>query len=441
MLRRALLINFRSVYRLDRWLRRRFTPTGYLVLYSMGVALVIGMNTYLNLASQIFTFLSVVLLLSIFSSLFFRPTLRVQRILPPCATAMEPLRYTLQVTNTSGKTQRGLALIEELEEPWPSHEEFLRYQDPLDRYRNPFDRFVGFPKWVTLVQHKRGADVNPAEIAALGPQQSVDIQVELLPKRRGYLHFQGYRIARPDLFGLFNGIKRFQASDALLVLPKRYPVAKLQLAGAQIYQPGGVPFAGASAESEECVALRDYRQGDSLRAIHWKSWAKAGKPIVKDYRPEYFTRHALILDTFMTSDDDTRFEAAVSAAASLVASLDLNESLLDLLFIGPKVYRFTAGRGLHSATHLLNILACVEAVQQQPFSRLHKAVMEHAGQFSSVIALLLDWDSPRQQLVRRLRSRNIPTLALVVCQEPINDTGSEAIALPTDRLGETLQQL
>lgn len=441
MLRRALLLNFRSVYRLDRWLRRRFTASGYLVLYSIGISLVIGMNTYLNLASQIFTFLLVVLLLSICSSLFFRPKLRVQRILPPYATVLEPLRYTLRVTNVSGKTQLGLRLVEELEEPWPSYEEFLAYHDPLDRYRNPFDRYVGFPKWVSLVQHKRGADVRPGEIPALGPQQSMDVQVELLPKRRGYLHFHGYRIVRPDLFGLFNGIKRFQAPGALLVLPQRYPVAQLQLPGARVYQPGGVPFAGASAESEECVALRDYRQGDSLRALHWKSWAKVGKPIVKDYRPEYFTRHALILDTFTPSANDALFETAVCAAASLVSSLDLSESLLDLVFIGPEVYRFTAGHGLHTSTHLLSILACVEPVQHQPFSHLHKAVLEYAGQFSSTIALLLAWDTQRQQLVRQLRNRHIPTLALVIGQEPMDTLGSEAIALPIERLAQTLKEL
>jgi uncharacterized protein (DUF58 family) len=442
MLRRLLLTNFRTVYRFNRWLRRHFTATGYLVLCSMGVSLVVGMNTSLNLASQIFTFLLIILLVSLISSWFFRPTLQVQRRVPPYATVMEPVGYTLQLSNPTGKSYRGLQLIEELQLTWPSYEELCHYQDPTDQYRNPFDRYVGFPKWVSLVNHKQGAEVKPSDIPYLAPGEILDVPVRLIPKRRGYLQLQGYRLVRPDLFGLVNGIKRFQEPGSLLVLPRCFPVAKLDLPGTPVYQPGGVPSAGSCGETEEFAALRDYRQGDSLRSIHWKSWARSGKPIVKEYRSEYFTRHALILDTFALTAQETVFEAAVSVAASLVSSVDLNENLLDLMFIGPEVYRFTAGRGLHNPTQLLTILACVQMIHQQPFSRLHQAVLEYAGQFSSSIAVLLDWDSPRQQLVRQLRSRGVPTLALVVSNGALGSTlAGEAMEIPTHQLAEKLQQL
>lgn len=442
MLRRLLFANFRTVYRCSRWLHQHFTATGNLVLYSMGVSLVVGMNTSLNLASQIFTFLLIILLVSLISSGFFRPNLQVQRRIPPYATVMKPVGYTLQLTNPTLKSYRGLQLIEELQAPWPLYAELENYQDPADPYRNPFDRYVGFPKWVSLVNHKQGAEVKPGDIPYLAPGETVDVQVQLIPKRRGYLQLQGYRLVRPDLFGLVNGIKRFQEPDSLLVLPRCFPVAKLDLPGKPIYQPGGVPFAGSCGETEEFAALRDYRQGDSLRSIHWKSWARTGKPIVKEYRSEYFTRHALILDTFASKADGTVFEAAVSVAASLVSSVDLNENLLDLLFIGPEVYRFTAGRGLHNSTQLLTILACVQMIHGQPFSRLHQAVLEYAGQFSSSIAVLLEWDLPRQQLVQQLRSRGVPTLALVVSKGELDSSlAGEAIEIPTDQLAEKLQQL
>jgi uncharacterized protein (DUF58 family) len=51
-------------------------------------------------------------------------------------------------------------------------------------------------------------------------------------------------------------------------------------------------------QSEEFVSLREYRRGDPPRHIHWRSWAKAGKPIVKEFEDEFFVRHALVLDTF-----------------------------------------------------------------------------------------------------------------------------------------------
>jgi len=61
-------------------------------------------------------------------------------------------------------------------------------------------------------------------------------------------------------------------------------------------------------ESEEFVAMREYRRGDSLRRVHWRSTARLGELVVKEYQDEYFVRHALVLDTFCEASRDTVFE-------------------------------------------------------------------------------------------------------------------------------------
>ena len=50
---------------------------------------------------------------------------------------------------------------------------------------------------------------------------------------------------------------------------------------------------------------------------------------------------------------------AVSVAASFACTVLTQESLLDLLFVGPQSYCFTAGRGLAQADQMLEILAAV----------------------------------------------------------------------------------
>src|SRR5206468_1409519 len=71
---------------------------------------------------------------------------------------------------------------------------------------------------------------------------------------------------------------------ALVVLPKRYAVPDLALPGVRKYQRGGVALAGAVGDSEEFVSLRDYRPGDPLRRVHWRSAARVGRPVVKEYQ-------------------------------------------------------------------------------------------------------------------------------------------------------------
>ncbi|MCK7478688.1 MAG: DUF58 domain-containing protein [Candidatus Moduliflexus flocculans] len=84
------------------------------------------------------------------------------------------------------------------------------------------------------------------------------------------------------------------------------------------------------------MSLRDYRQGDPLRHIHWRSWAKTGKPIVREFEDEFFVRHALVLDTFTDHPQSAVFEEAVAVAASFACTLNTQDSLLDLMFCGSR---------------------------------------------------------------------------------------------------------
>jgi len=90
------------------------------------------------------------------------------------------------------------------------------------------------------------------------------------------------------------------------------------------------------------------------------------------------------------------------------------ESLLDLLFVGPQSYRFTAGRGLAHADQMLEVLAAVGACPARPFETLEHLVLNYVSLVSGCICVLLAWDEPRQQLVKKLRQLDVPTLVLVI---------------------------
>jgi uncharacterized protein (DUF58 family) len=175
-------------------------------------------------------------------------------------------------------------------------------------------------------------------------------------------------------------------------------------------QHGGVAFAGRIGDAEEFMGLRDYRPGDTPRRIHWKAWARTGRPVVKEYQDEFFERQALILDTHGDANNanDACFEAAVSVAASLVVMPRSSESLLDLVFVEGRAYTFTQGRGLGTGGDLLRVLAAVSASPAGDFARLSEAVLLGAHRISGAICVLLAWDAARQDLVARLRARGIP---------------------------------
>ena len=204
----------------------------------------------------------------------------------------------------------------------------------------------------------------------LAANSSLVVDHEVMPRKRGVLRLNGVLVVWPDAFGLFRSFKRVELTSSVLILPKRYVLPDIDLPGKREHQPGGVNLAGGVGESEEFVSLRDYRRGDPLRHIHWKSVSKTGKLVVKEYVDEYFVRHALVLDTFLEKPDDQIFEEAISLAASFVCTVQRQEALLDLMFVGPRAYTFTAGRGVGQSEHILEVLEALRLVLDEQYAHV-----------------------------------------------------------------------
>jgi len=172
--------------------------------------------------------------------------------------------------------------------------------------------------------------------------------------------------------------------------------------------------------ADEFISLRDYRPGDSLRHIHWKTYAKTQALVVREFEDEYFVRHALVLDTHAPAGHDSGeavFEEAVSIAASLIRSMSLSESILDLMFVGNRVYSFPWGRGVAGAGKLLEVLACVQPCPGREVSELLAHIRENLDQLSGSILIFLDWDEVREQMAVQMQAAGIPVQVILVCPD------------------------
>jgi len=404
------------IYRLVSALRtraqRRLTGAGAAVLAGMFLAGVMSPDTDNNVAYQALAPVAALLLLACGYVSFFRGKFQVERRLPRFATVGHTFRYRVIVRNLGAKTQAGLSLLEMLDRHVPNYSEWMALQLANER-QNPSFRFSRPRREVLRFTPARAA---PAPIPAMPPGGSVEAEVEMTPLRRGPLHFAGVAIARTDPLGLLRSFVKLAAPQSTLILPRRYLVPPVALPGTVKYQEGGVAFASNVGQSEEFVALRDYRTGDPMRHIHWRTWARIGRPVVREFEDEFFVRHALVLDTFTALDPSELFEEAVSVAASFACTVGTQESLLDLLFVGPESYCFTAGRGVAHGDRMLEILASVRACKEERFKDLERLVLDHAPAVSGCICVLLAWDEQRREFVRKLRMLGVPLLVLLLAE-------------------------
>lgn len=423
--------------------KRRITTAGTLVFIATLMAAVFGIDTTKTTAYQLFTLLCCLFTIGFVASCFFRIRVSITRRLPPFATAGETLRYSITLRNHSKKRMDGLLLQEVPVIKYPTFEEFVDAREPGESTRNGWDRMVKYHRFQWLTDRQNAAFPREHRLPAVGANSYLKTYVELLPRHRGYLELSGIDIKRMEPFGLFKSSVKIATANRLLVLPKRYDVPDVRLPGKRKFHAGGIALASSVGNAEEFRSLREYRPGDPMRLLHWKSVAKTSELIIRENEDEFFVRHALVLDTFSLHPYSERFETAVSIAASLACTVRSQESMLDLMFVGDKAHCFSAGRGVDHTGRMLETLACITPCRDKPFSELYPLVRSHVSMLSGCICILQQWDEERAELIRILMQYNVPVKVLVTIEgdESLPKTFIPLHPVHTERPEEGLSRL
>lgn len=411
----------RAIYQLYRWttaakfwFARRILPAGW----GMGIASVIAatmlMGSPITPLYQMFALLfglNSVALVWVWSR---RAKLYAQRDLPTHAAVGQCLRYSVTIHNR-GPSLRHWSLQETPADPRPAWHTFAHAREPGEAIRNRFDRFFAFNRWQWLLEKGTlfaGGDSGSAPMCERG--DSCRITLTLTPRKRGCIVLDDMRVLLPDPFRFFQRARHVLAEEAHLpVLPRRYRLPPLHLPGSSHYHAGDDVASRQKGSSGEFTSLREYRIGDPPRMIHWKSWAKMGRPIVKEVEDVVFPRYALVLDTF-AAGAETEFEEAVSVAASFVAEIDTEEVMLDLMFLGDREHVITAGRGLADSMKLLEALAAVALSPAENFEMLSRLMARHAHDLSACICIFTGWSESRAAFLRSLDALGVTTVALAI---------------------------
>ncbi|HVE64379.1 MAG TPA: DUF58 domain-containing protein [Mycobacteriales bacterium] len=141
---------------------------------------------------------------------------------------------------------------------------------------------------------------------------------------RGKFRVGPLSVRLTDPFGMCELTRSFAALDELVVTPIVSPLPSIGLGGD--WAGGGATQSRAVASSgENDASTREYRYGDDLRKVHWKSTARTGELMVRREEQPWQSRATLLLDSRISAHfgegPGSSFEWAVAAAASVGVSL------------------------------------------------------------------------------------------------------------------------
>ncbi|RFS85316.1 DUF58 domain-containing protein [Actinomadura spongiicola] len=151
---------------------------------------------------------------------------------------------------------------------------------------------------------------------------------------RGRFRVGPLTVRLADPFGMVELVRSFSLADTLTVTPTIVPLPAGRPAGA--WAGGGDSVARAvSAAGEDDVTPREYRHGDDLRRVHWRSTARHGELMVRREEQHRQSSGTLFLDTrrgvHWGDGPGGTFEQAVSATASI--GVHLARSGMNLRFV------------------------------------------------------------------------------------------------------------
>ncbi|MGA0899950.1 MAG: DUF58 domain-containing protein [Luteolibacter sp.] len=399
-----------------QFLLRRIRPAGIGLGAVLVISICLGVGHERVAVYQVFSLAFAMGAIGFFSLLLRRAKLEAIRNLPRHATAGEPLCYSVVVRNAGEYSLSRAWLIDSEPDPRPPFEEFHLIREPGEEERNWFDRhFIYFRwQWLTLRRRLFNQKLSTQELR-LGPGEQARVSLEIMPLRRGVIRLQDLRVMLPDPFSLMQKCVQVSAPDAsLMILPRRYPLPRIELPGGVPYQMSGEATSNSLGNAGEFVGLRDYRPEDPMRHIHWRSWARLGRPIVKELEDTHYPRYGLVLDCLSTDRSDVAFEEAISVAASFACSIDTSESLLDLMFIKNEAHRVTVGRGVQPVDKLLEVLAGVSPQRSGDHKELAHLVLNYKDDMTSCVVVLNGWDDSRAELLEMLDRGGVIAVPIVV---------------------------
>jgi len=247
----------------------------------------------------------------------------------------------------------------------------------------------------------------------LGAQQASSVAYTVRAEVRGRYEVGPLVVRLTDPFGLCELTRAFPSVDRLTVIPQVTALPSVRLAG-EYAGSGDSRARSVAVHGDDDSATREYRRGDDLRRVHWKSTARTGELMVRREEQPWETRATVVLDTrayaHRGEGPTASFEWAVAAAASIAVHFRSNGYRLRLVTdTGIDADATEAdGDGL-----LLDRLADVTASQRSDIATLVDQVRRRSDS-SLVVALFGALTPTEAELLAGLRGNRSTCVGLLI---------------------------
>ncbi|HYN68512.1 MAG TPA: DUF58 domain-containing protein [Ornithinibacter sp.] len=217
-------------------------------------------------------------------------------------------------------------------------------------------------------------------LPSLRPGDVQEVQYTVRSHTRGVHRIGPLGVRVRDPFGLTLRTAAVSGDAEIIVLPRVVPLPHGRSLGSGIGSEGSVPHMVA-LHGEDDQTVREYRDGDDLRRIHWPATARTGELMVRQEDRPAKRRAVIVLDTRAAghagSGRSSSLEWCVTTAASVTAHVVDSGYAVHLLTADPR-----SDTGVHHDESLAEGLETLARVGLGPEDGL-RAVLHAANALTS----------------------------------------------------------
>lgn len=273
-------------------------------------------------------------------------------------------------------------------------------------------------------------------VTSLGPKRRRGWTVRTMCYRRGRFRLGPVDLTSGDAFGLFRITDRVEATASVVVYPYAVDLPAFLPPSGEL--PGGDALRRKTHHITTNVAgVRDYEPGDSFSRIHWRSTARTGRLIVKEFEldpladvwlfpdmqsgahvgkvsemAEEWLMPAVLMKEGPRMLEPSTEEYVIAATASLAKHFLSRNRAVGLAAQTSRREFIQPDRGDRQLTKILETLAVIRARGQMPLAQVLAAEGMGLPRGTSVIVITPSTDLRWVGVLNHLRRRGLRAIAV-----------------------------
>ncbi len=241
---------------------------------------------------------------------------------------------------------------------------------------------------------------------------------------RGLFQMGPVEISTSDLLGIYRAKTFHGAPEKIMIYPKIHDLKNFQAGNSNVTNEG-IARKKSNILSPHASSVREYTYGDSLSRIHWKSTARSGRLMSKEFdvgtSNEVMILNDLDDSVHVGELDQSSIELSISLVASICKKYRNSNTPIGFLSHGKERYHLPSGMGVSHFDRTMEILARSQSGNDK---KLHQILNEERNIWVTHTSIIIITPSDNVEWVSALSELSQFSINItVILIDPVSFSG------------------